>query len=450
MTLDQLYSAAQQHVLSRNNPTSPVDVSNILLNYIAENGGGGGSSGLPESADIVAVNASRNLLATDVGKLLLTTGNVVLTFDVTESIPTDSIIYILAGDSSTVAFDVADDEVIEGGSTVLQAGQQAELVFIGANTAVLVRRSVDGTAINPLSIGATTGLASLHLANEAEIVAHEAGGAVQAKLYFDNGYFGWMARNAADTDWGSLYSGYCSVGHLVVRDANYGFGIRLQGTLISSKGTANKVCLSNGANAQTFEIYGTDTSSTVYERLSSKYDSGSGAFVIGTEKGASGGSARNLIIRRDGTDVVTFTSTGLVIAGAGHCGNDGGMFSVGFGLSASGNPEVLFGSSQIIFSDHITCLGNNTASYPALKRNGTGIDFRLADDSADAPITVSTVKTVPVLYSALPDAATIGDGARAFITDGASAYPANIGGMASGVGANPTPVMTLGGAWIYG
>lgn len=34
--------------------------------------------------------------------------------------------------------------------------------------------------------------------------------------------------------------------------------------------------------------------------------------------------------------------------------------------------------------------GGTTSSYPALKRNGTGIDFRLADDSAYAPITVNS------------------------------------------------------------
>jgi hypothetical protein len=36
-------------------------------------------------------------------------------------------------------------------------------------------------------------------------------------------------------------------------------------------------------------------------------------------------------------------------------------------------------------------LAGTTSSFPAIKRSGTSVAFRLADDSADAPITASTI-----------------------------------------------------------
>lgn len=53
---------------------------------------------------------------------------------------------------------------------------------------------------------------------------------------------------------------------------------------------------------------------------------------------------------------------------------------------ATGNLIYSFGTHQ--FNSMIT-FGGTTSSYPALKRSGTGLQVRLADDSADAPITAS-------------------------------------------------------------
>lgn len=52
-------------------------------------------------------------------------------------------------------------------------------------------------------------------------------------------------------------------------------------------------------------------------------------------------------------------------------------------ISAAGGLETS-GTVPDIF------LGNTSASFPRLKRNGTAVNFRLGDDSADAPITAST------------------------------------------------------------
>lgn len=407
------------------------DLQNIL---------GGGSSG---TIDIVDVNASRNLLPTDVGKLLVTNGAITLTFDEAEAIPgVGSVISVLAGNSSTVAFAIAGDVAMEGQSVVLQAGQQAELIFVGASpssNAVLVRRSVDGTAINPSSIGSETpGTAVVTSLDSSGIIKTTAG----SLRVLSSGKLKFIATfNAANFSsdyqfaWGSTDDQFTATNDLfIARDA------------------ANTLAQRNGTNAQESRLYGTYTSSTNYERLSSKYDSGSGAFVIGTEKGASGGSARPLEIRVDGTKIFTFDANGVVVGNnIGHCSNNGGLFDVGFGAMNAGYPGIRFTSSAFLFSDHILCLGGNSASYPAIKRSGTTLQVRLADDSADAPITVSTVKTVPVLFAALPAAGTIGDGAHAFITDSKLSYNSlNIGSAVAGGGANSTPVVTIGGAWVVG
>jgi hypothetical protein len=58
--------------------------------------------------------------------------------------------------------------------------------------------------------------------------------------------------------------------------------------------------------------------------------------------------------------------------------SDRGVWSFSGGLVLQGtNPSAFFGGT--------------TASFPYAKRNGTAINFRLGDDSADAPITASTL-----------------------------------------------------------
>lgn len=134
--------------------------------------------------------------------------------------------------------------------------------------------SVDGTAINPSSIGATT-------QGPIKGTRIEAFGA-NAKL-------------------GNIEFG--SNGNRVTFWANDDAIANLQGPNFT--GWAE-------LNLGSVNVNGTYTSSTVYERLSSKYDSGSGAFVIGTEKGASGGSARALGFAVDGTTTMAITLTGAI------------------------------------------------------------------------------------------------------------------------------------------
>jgi len=70
---------------------------------------------------------------------------------------------------------------------------------------------------------------------------------------------------------------------------------------------ANTLAQRNAANAQTFNIYNTYSSSTSYERLSIVCQSAD-SVLIRTNKGSNGGSARALILGTDGTNALTLTT----------------------------------------------------------------------------------------------------------------------------------------------
>ena len=74
---------------------------------------------------------------------------------------------------------------------------------------------------------------------------------------------------------------------------------------------ANTLALRNGAAAQTFNVYGTYTSGTSYERLTLSAPSAANA-IIGTNKGSGGGTARGLDLQTDGVARMTITTAGDV------------------------------------------------------------------------------------------------------------------------------------------
>lgn len=67
--------------------------------------------------------------------------------------------------------------------------------------------------------------------------------------------------------------------------------------------------------------------------------------------------------------------------------------------------------------------------------------------SADFISAASTIKTTPLLVSALPAAATVGAGARAFVTDADST---TFNDPAVGSGSNSVPVFSDGTSWFIG
>lgn len=169
----------------------------------------------------------------------------------------------------------------------------------------------------------------------------------------------------------------------------------------------------NSTNAQTFRLYNTYTSSTSFENLQFKANAGA-AYQIGSAVGSAGGSNRAIDLGR--WDSAGTWQSSLLI--------DPTNFLVTVGttqtllvktLQLTSTGQIRGDSGNITLSDHSTAttfgllrFGGTTSSYPAIKRNGVGLEFRLADDSAVAGITAGALTlTQAVATSSSPTAFTL-------------------------------------------
>lgn len=161
-------------------------------------------------------------------------------------------------------------------------------------------------------------------------------------------------------------------------------GFSVQQVLGVFRTSADSVEQRDGINAQKYFLYNTFTDSSNYER--GKLEWSSNVLRVGTEK-AGTGSARALHLQTDGT-------TRLIISATGDVSTSGTGFTTGNSVITLGANRSLV-MSQVdgnvrlcnnAQSDfNLLVLGSATASFPALKRNGTFVETRLADDSAYAP-----------------------------------------------------------------
>ena len=163
----------------------------------------------------------------------------------------------------------------------------------------------------------------------------------------------------------------------------------ISGDVIIRRDAANTLALRNGVNAQAFNIYNTFTDASNYERGFVRWSSN--VLLIGAEKLGTG-TARDLVLQTDGT-------TRLTIAAAGPA-TFASSLSVTGGITASTGNSFIFANRGRLqpASDGVVTLqnsaqsdfgrlqfGGTTSSFPALKRNGTTLETKLADDSAYAP-----------------------------------------------------------------
>ena len=121
---------------------------------------------------------------------------------------------------------------------------------------------------------------------------------------------------------------------------------------------------------------------------------------------------------------------------------------IGFFAGAQFVNSTLGGVGAARFTDSSTTafggiqFGGTSAAYPALKRNGAGIDIVGADNT-----NVSFIRVPGVTVASLPSASTAGVGARSFVTDATVAVYAS---TVAGGGSNKVPVFSDGTNWIIG
>jgi hypothetical protein len=154
-------------------------------------------------------------------------------------------------------------------------------------------------------------------------------------------------------------------------------------------------------NPQTHRIYNTYTDASNYERARLGWETNQ--FVIGSEVLGTG-TARTVAIvgGSAGTQGVIKAQTGGAFIGAQL------NLSNSSNATASTSQVVLYtpAAGQLRITNATSDgfdrlnLGPQTSSFPMMKRNATAINFRLGDDSADAPITASTVSVTDEAYGA--------------------------------------------------
>lgn len=171
----------------------------------------------------------------------------------------------------------------------------------------------------------------------------------------------------------------------------------------------------NSTNAQRLAVYNTFTSSTNRELFAIDWQASANICNIWTEKGSGGGTARALQLGTDGTGRWQIgATTGHLLAivdntydiGASGATRPRNLYIAGFGVfsgnvnaadlqagngnfiswatrSAMSSPadgRILFVDSSLADFNRLQ-FGGTSSSFPALKRNTTALEVRLADDS---------------------------------------------------------------------
>ena len=108
--------------------------------------------------------------------------------------------------------------------------------------------------------------------------------------------------------------------------------------LVLFRDAANTFAQRNATNAQTFRVYNTFTSATNFERAKLQWDTN--VLKVGTEKGADGGTARDMELQTDDTTRITLKANGAILfaglptsdpAVAGQLWNDGNTLKISAG-----------------------------------------------------------------------------------------------------------------------
>lgn len=165
-----------------------------------------------------------------------------------------------------------------------------------------------------------------------------------------------------------------------------------------------------------------------------------------------------LIILRNGVSIFSLSRTGAFLFSVGGQVN-GGQFGFvnqianGFwSICAGGNGGISYGNGNLIVwsASGISNVTNDVRGTGdvGLARNGVGV-LEVNDSNLGVLTTiyVRNLRTLPMTFASLQTAASVGNGGRAFITDGALTV---FNTTAAGGGTNNVPVFSDGTQWRYG
>ncbi len=186
-------------------------------------------------------------------------------------------------------------------------------------------------------------------------------------------------------------------------------------TYVKSTGTLTATVLTGGnVNATA-----AGTSTTLASTVTGNFGSRAAGFY------ATAGQ-NNTVLRTNNSAGVIVTDGFMLVAS-----------NQGIGFLVGTNPDI-----NIAVGNNIAAVFEMVSANVVSLGNGSG--------SSLGQLQVLTVKTVPVLVSGLPAAATAGAGSRAFVTDSTTTTTLGIGLAVVGTGGNSVPVYSDGANWIIG
>jgi hypothetical protein len=171
-----------------------------------------------------------------------------------------------------------------------------------------------------------------------------------------------------------------------LRNDSASIGLGANTDLVLTRDAAHALAQRSTTNPQTFRLYSTFTSTTSFERLNIAAQTG-GSFIIGTEKGSAGGTARGLEFQTDGTTRMTIGAAGGAVLAAGSAtvpslsfsGSSVGVYQRAVGeldLTDGNEAQARYFTNTIVLnSDFVFGWGNSTTAP-------TGSDTLLRRDAA--------------------------------------------------------------------
>lgn len=223
-------------------------------------------------------------------------------------------------------------------------------------------------------------------------------------------------------------------------DANNNLGLRSDGALSWSSNTvpttagdtilvrdaANTLALRNSTNAQTFNVYNTYTSGSVYERFSIVGNGSNidiGTYQVGTTtrplRFVVGGSAiwsisnggHFLAVTDNVYDIgasgatrprSVYAGTNFIVTGAGSYNWDSRS------VMSSPSDGVIRLTNAAVTDFTRLQFGGTTSSFPSIKRTGASLEVQLADGSGYAPLYASALLATGSLSGWIGNAPTAG------------------------------------------
>lgn len=200
-----------------------------------------------------------------------------------------------------------------------------------------------------------------------------------------------------------------------------------------------------GTNAQKRRLYNTYTDASNGEWLEESWATNT---VTLQTKNNGTGSARAFNLGTNGnTQIVMDSGGGLSLGGTQNTSITNMVVKSFFSWWSNTSAVAILSNAGFSAGARLVFGTAVSTSWACIKPNAAQLQVRLADDSGDAPITVSYIRTVPVTVASLPSAATAGQGSRAFVTDANATTYASV---VAGGGSNKVPVYSDGTNWLIG